>query len=247
MRARTTTLEVLAGFNGTVVEVLPEFGAVIEENGALIQCAWGNGKIDSGVLRTVCETPGDILTNQKIDVAMRGAVIFGCHCDSQDVLRAGSEVQLRGLILGSMRSALVEQAKKVEYPLIVIEGFGNIPVSEPAFKLLSTNEKRDVSLYAVRDPAAGERPEIFIPLNAEGQPAAQIAYFAPGQVVRLLGAPYNGKIGRIVQIRQGTAVLPNGVRAPSADVQIDGDKRAWIPLANLEVLESSESSRRGIV
>ena len=59
LRTETTLVEVLAGFNGMVVEILPELGAMIEVNGALIQGVWGNGRMDSGLLLVVASSPDD--------------------------------------------------------------------------------------------------------------------------------------------------------------------------------------------
>lgn len=168
---------------------------------------------------------------------MRGAVIMGGHCASADVLRAGAELPLRGMILASLASDLVSVAASVNYPVLVIEGFGKIPLNEAAFKLISTSEKRDVSISAALNPAAGERPELIIPLPAIGQSAPETDYFAPNQTVRIQGAPYAGKMGTFVQVRPGLYTLPNGLKVPAADVQLDSDTRVTVPLANLEVIE----------
>ncbi len=87
------------------------------------------------------------------------------------------------------------------------------------------------------NPAAGERPELIIPLPALGMPAPETENFAAGQTVRIQGAPYAGKIGSFVQARQGLFTLPNGLKVPAADVQLDSDTRVTVPLANLEVIK----------
>jgi hypothetical protein len=42
-------VELRAGIPGTVVEVMPGRGVVIQTAGSLIQGIWGNGKVDTGV------------------------------------------------------------------------------------------------------------------------------------------------------------------------------------------------------
>jgi hypothetical protein len=237
VRTQAESIEVLAGVNGTVVDILPELGAVIEVNGALVQGVWGNGRMESGLLLVVASAPDDELTGPKMDVSMRGAVVMGGHCSSADVLRAGMDLPLRGLILSSMTAHLIPVALGLNYPVMLTDGFGKIAMNGPAYKLLSTSDKRDVSIHAAYNPEAGARPELIIPLPAVGQSSPETDYFQLGQVVRVQGAPYTGKTGTIVLLRQGLYPLPNGLKAPVADVQVEGETRISVPLANLEVLE----------
>jgi hypothetical protein len=167
---------------------------------------------------------------------MRGAVVLAGHCSSADALQAGAELTLRGLILSSIDSELLPVAANLNYPIFVVEGFGKTPMNETAFRLLSTSEKRDISVNAAFNPLAGERPELVIPLPASGQTAPEMDYFAPNKTVRIQGAPYTGKVGTIVKLRQGLSTLPNGLKVPAADVQLDKDTRVIVPLANLEVI-----------
>ncbi len=236
MRVRTTLIEVKAGFSGTVTEILQDQGAVVETNGALIQGAWGNGRTDSGLLLSVVQSSEEELSRQKIDVSMRGAVVLAGHCSSADALQVGSELPLRGLILSSMDSELLPVAASLNYPIFIVEGFGKIPMNETAYRLLSTSEKRDISVNAAFNPSAGERPELVIPLPATGQTAPEMDTFTPDKTVRIQGAPYTGRVGTIVQVRQGLFTLPNGLKAQAADVQLDKDTRVTVPLANLEVI-----------
>ncbi len=237
LRTETKLVEVYAGFDGVVAEILPEYGAIIEVNGALIQGVWGNGQMDSGMLVVVASSPDDNLTSQKLDVSLRGAVVMCGPCASADALRAGGDLPLRGLILSSMTADLLPLARSLSYPILVTDGFGKIPMNEPAYKLLTTSEKRDVSVNAVDNPPGGERPELIIPLPAFGEPARNTDVFAQGQVVRIQGDPFTGKVGTILQLRKGLFTLPSGLKVSAADVQLEGETRVSVPLVNLEVIE----------
>jgi len=237
LRVQSTGLELKAGLSGIVAEILPDLGAVIEANGALVQGVWGNGRIDSGLLLVLAKSPEEELTRVRIDVSMRGAVVLAGYCITADALHAAAELPLRGLILSSLASELTPVASKLNYPILVLDGFGQIPMNESAYKLLSTSEKRDASVNATLNPKTGERPEVVIPLPSVGQSTPETDYFTANQMVRIQGEPYQGKIGKIIQVRQGLATLPNGIRALAADVQLDSDTRVVVPLANLDVLE----------
>ena len=57
-----------------------------------------------------------------------------------------------------------------------------------------------------------------------------------GATVRIVGAPYQGKIGTVTQLLPGNTHLPNQLRVPAATVRIN-ETEIVIPLANLDVLE----------
>lgn len=237
LQVRSTTMEVKAGFAGSVSELIQDRGAVVETNGALVQGVWGNGRIESGLLRLAAHSSEEELTRQNVDINMRGTVVLAGHCASGDALQAGADFQLRGLILTSMDSELLPLAANLNYPIFVVEGFGKIPMNETAYRLLSTSVERDISINASFNPSTGERPELVIQLPASGQAAPETDIFAPEKTVRIQGAPYEGKVGTIVQVRQGLFALPNGLKVFAADVQLGKDTRVTVPLANLEVIE----------
>ena len=236
LEVESKPLQILAGTPGMISEIIPERGAVIETNGALIQGAWGNGLIAEGTLVTLLKSPEDVLTSDLLDVNLRGAIVAAGHCRDLKVLRAALDLPLRGLILGSISSELRAAARGIQYPILVVEGFGRIPMNQSAYNLLVSSEKRDVSINASGNPALGERSELIIPLGVAGPTMNENAYFAPDQTVRIQGEPYRGKMGVIIQIRPGYTVLPNGLRALAADVRLEEDTSVTVPLANLEVI-----------
>ena len=231
--------ELKAGIPGLVTELFTDLGAEIETTGALIQGLWGNGKIDYGLLMVLASSPDAVLTVDLLDISHRGAVILGGHCGSADVISMADEIPLRGLILSSMNSALAKLAMNVKVPIVLLEGFGQIPMNMTAYKLLSTNERREVAINAEgRNRLSSSRPEVVIPLPASGQIPlpVEIEEFSPGQQVRVISAPKRAQTGTLVALRPGLTVLPSGIRAQAADVRFESGETAIFPLANLEIL-----------
>lgn len=227
-----------AGFAGTVEEVIPERGVVIRATGALIQGVWGNDHFDQGMMLLVAHSPEQELVAGRLDVSMRGAVAVAGPCADPDALRVAEELPLRGLVLSSLAIDLVPQANALKIPVVVVEGLGKIPYSAPVFKILSTSEKRDVCVKAsARNPFSGERPEIILPLPAEGQEAPATLDYLSGQVVRVRGLSVPVLTGVITQVRSGQTLLLSGVHAPAADVRLENNDLVTVPLANLDVLE----------
>lgn len=231
-------VKMLAGITGEVVEVIPDRGAILEANGALLQGVWGNEQINMGLLFVKAESPDDEFTKDDLDITMRGAVVFDGHCSQVDALRMAAELPLRGLILGSMSSHLVSVARQLEFPLILLEGFGRIPVNNTAYKILTTNAKRDISLNAAMwDRYTGERPEVLISLPAQGGTSPETDEFQPGQLVRIHSEPYTSLVGELDEVLLEPVVLPNGLRTAAATVRLENNELVTVPLNNLDVLE----------
>ena len=228
-----------AGLPGVVSSLIPDRGVIIEGTGALLQGVWGNGRVDYGLLHVLAKMPDDLLTPDHLDETMRGSVILAGFCGDAEVFKAAGELPLRGLILSSMASSLIPVAVIMEYPIIVMEGFGLLPMNSTAFKLLTSSDQREVALNAEAfDKFANTRPEIVIPLPTEDhapEPRESLV-FSPDQQVLIVRAPYQSQIGTIIALRQGIKVLPSNVRAPAAEISLESGETVVLPLANLEVL-----------
>lgn len=239
MEVGDSRIELRAGLPGVVTQVLPEKGVVIRTAGALIQGVWGNGRIDNGLMVNLLEKPEDVLNPERLDVSLRGSVILGGHVRDQETLRAAAELPVRGLILSSLLSPLIVPAYQVRYPIIVTDGFGAMPMNSAAFKLLTTNNKREVTVNAEHfDRYSGNRPEVIIPLPVSSDPPEPNSFetFAVGQTVRLRRPPSAGMIGTLSNLPVGLSTLPSGLRAPAAEVRLENGETVLVPLVNLEVV-----------
>jgi hypothetical protein len=237
IQAAADPVQTRAGLAGTITEVFAERGAIVESTGALIQGMWGNGGVDAGVLLSLARTPDDVLTRDRLDVSMRGAVVLGGILTQVDVLKAAAELPLRGLILGSAPSDLIPAMQSAPFPVILVNGFGRIPMDSAAYKILTTNEKRDTALNANPwNTFTGDRPEVLIPLPASAPLPPESDTFKSGQAVRVQGSSYGGQVGTLIEILPGLTRLPSGVRAEAAVVGLENEQ-VTLPLANLDVLE----------
>ena len=231
--------EVRAGFPGVITELIPDRGVVVQTTGALIQGAWGNGRMDYGLLQVLARSPGEELRPDRIDVSLRGSVVLGGTCEEADVLATAEELPLRGLILASMSSKLAPQALKMHCPVLLIEGFGSMPMDANAYNLLTTSQRREVSVLAERvDPSQGIQPELIIPLPTEtGEPIPpDSAVLKAGMQVRVVHSLHHGEVGTIDEMLEFPAGMPSGIPAASARVRLANDELVVLPLVNLEIL-----------
>lgn len=231
--------ELQAGISGTVTQLIPEFGAVVETTGCLIQGFWGNGRVDFGLMQSKLEAPEDELTRDKLDVSLRGTIVLGGYCSSDSVFERAVSIPIRGLILSSMSAALIPMAKKMDFPVLVLEGFGDLPLNPISYNLLTTHQNREVSVNAEPfDAYRGQRPEVIIPLptSRDLEPPGMFEEFAAGQRVRIVRAPYHSKTGTIELLYNGPTEFPSGIRVPGAQINTEDGESIKVPLANLEVI-----------
>ena len=239
MEVGVTKVELRAGIPGTVVQVLPNHGVVIQTAGALIQGVWGNGRIASGTLVNLAEKPDGILTVGRLDVSLRGSIILAGIVNDVETLQAAAGLPVRGLILSSILPSLIQKAMEMRYPILVTDGFGSLPMNSAAYKLLSTNARRDVTVNAeIHDRYSGARPEVIIPLPISEIPLIprEVETFAPGLQVRMRLAPALGMIGSIVALKSGLTRLPSGLQASAAEVKLENGETVIVPLVNLEFM-----------
>ncbi len=234
-----STFELVAGIPGIVSEVIADRGVVIRATGAIVQGLYGNGRIETGVMIGMIEKPDDVFSNANLDVNLRGSIILAGHVNNPAVIKNAAELPLRGMVLASISPSVLPAVIQAPFPILVTEGFGQRPMNSIAFKLLTTNVKREVTLNAeFYDKQRGTRPELFIPLPVTQDPPEpkEMEIFAPGQMVRLCYLARPSVIGTVLQLPPGLSTLPSGLNAPAAEIRLETGEQVLVPLTNLEVL-----------
>ena len=231
--------ELKAGYSGVVVEIVGDRGVIIETTGSLIQGVWGNGKVNYGLLNILANVADELITPDMMDVSLRSMVAMGGYCEDERVLQSGDEVPIRGLILASMDSSLVPVALNVNYPIVLVEGFGKLPMNQEAFSILSSSTRSEVALNAEPWNRIGNtRPEIVVSAAEGALPEipTELASFAIGQTVRVVSPPYKSMLGTLTNLPQSLSRLPSGLLAKTAGIQLSNGDTVQIPLANLEII-----------
>ncbi len=231
--------ELVAGYPGVIADIIGDRGVVIQSTGSLIQAAWGNGKINYGLLNLLAHAPDELLTGGMMDASLRGAVILGSCCEDERVLTLGNEMPIRGLILASMDAQLAPLALQMDYPIVLIEGFGRLPLNQKAFDIFVSGAMRETAVIAEPwDRTANTRPEVVIalPEGASTEALNDSISFDVGQVVRVISSSYKSQVGTLTNLQPGLTVLPSGLRAPTAGVRFLNGDVVQVPLANLEVI-----------
>jgi len=235
LRGHPEPLELKASLRGHVANVMPRFGVVIELTGALLQGVWCTAGEASGVLKLMADDPAYTIEADALDVTCRGAILAGGTATGS-ALHAAVKHKARGMILGSLDVALRDFAKTLPFPIILLEGFGNIPICTPAFDLFGALNGYDTFMSGQAGQYGGQiRPEIII----SGHKNDNFREFPtgpwqPGDRVHLIAPPYAGKTGTIESLIPLGQVIPTGERIPGSQVQLDSGESVFIPWTNLE-------------
>lgn len=233
--------ELRAGLPGSVVTILQAQGVVIETTGALLEGAWGNGGQDLAPLRLVGDGPAGRLTVELAEVELRGAIVAVGSLDDPAALKRLAGLPVRGLVLGTLASAMLPAVRQLGIPVLVVEGFGAGGFSAPAFALLEGNAGREAWLNASpTDRFTGHRPELIVPLPSPStppRPPGEGLTLEAGQRVRIVRGQAAGQVGVLDGLGQRPQPADSGLRVLLAEVSVEGGGALKVPLANLELLD----------
>ena len=232
--------ELQAGMEGTVTNIIPERGAIIETRGALIQGIWGNGKITYGVMQPVSNDLLQELVPEQLNIGFRGIIITAGFCRNPNVLEAAGNIPIKGLVLGSMSSALIPLAKAADFPIMIIDGFGSKPMNRAAERIIASQKDKNVALNAqIYDPFQGNYPEMIISHTPTSNPSPPLETdtIQAGKTVIIVNGLLASRIGKIEEVHARERILPNGISTRVASVNLSGDETVEIPLTNLEIID----------
>jgi biotin carboxyl carrier protein len=185
VRGPRQPIEVRAFVAGTVVEVLPREGAIVENAVALVQGIFGIGGEAHGPIAMACGSHEEELDADDIVPAMRGAVVVGGARMTAAAIARAREVAAAAIVSGGiddqdLRDFLghdigvaVTGSERMGITLIVTEGFGSIAMAARTFALLASHAGRTASVNGATQIRAGVmRPEIVVPLGSDAAAGA---------------------------------------------------------------------------
>jgi hypothetical protein len=260
IRGAPRPVQLRAFLAGSIAEIIPQEGAVIEAEGALIQGIFGIGGETFGSLVPVCQQAEQSLDADRIVAVHRGSVVVGGGRVTVDALRKAVEVGVSAIVTGGIDDQDLRDflgydlgvattgSETVGLTLIITEGFGDIGMAARTFDLLNSHAGADVAVNGATQIRAGVlRPEIIIPTPPERSPAAAGAVPAGefrephvlrvGLSVRIIRDPYFGMIGPVIALPAEPRVLDSGSKARVLEVQLPGGEQVIVPRANVELIE----------
>lgn len=243
-----TRYELSATVRGVVMGITPYEGVQIETPAAQVYGIFGIGASQYGVLRLLVTDPAEPITEEMINPRSAYAVVIGGSGISAAALQRAVQQQVRGVIVGSIDEAELRaflgaagytaweigpphwQIPATPSPsgdlvVIVTEGFGNRPMSQPLFELLASHDGKEALVEgSTRLWNGAQRPRVVIPLSTRTtglsieapRPAVR-----PGALVRVLHQSCLGALGQVRAISSTPRRLPSRVRTPAASIVLD--------------------------
>lgn len=254
VRGESQPVQVKAYLSGTVVEIIPGEGCLIEADATMIQGIFGIGGETFGSIRLACQRPDQELAGDLITPDMKGCIVVGgARMTGQAIQQArsvGASVLVSGGIddqdlrtfLGYDLGVAITGSEQLGLTVIITEGFGEIAMAERTFNLFASREGAAAAANGTTQIRAGVmRPEIVIPLAGQPtaeRPAAQAAgYLEIGMPVRIVSDPYFGLIGQVSALPPEPRVLESGSKARVLEVTFKSGEGVIIPRANVELIE----------
>ena len=254
LREPPIPVEVDAYVEGTVRDVIPDEGVLVEARGAFLQGIFGVGGETSGEIALVAEGPERDLSASLLGAAHRGKVVVGGAYVSYEALMRARSLGVAAVVVGGfddrdLRELLgrdlgvaITGAEEIGITLVLTEGFGRIPMAGRAWELLKRFAGQRASVSGATQIRAGVmRPEILVPHGESGAAAGPESDrgLEVGSLLRVIREPYFGRIGRAVELPAELEELESGARVRVLVVEFaDDHARARVPRANVELIAS---------
>ncbi len=228
-------LQVVAPIAGTVVELIPAFGAVIGLTGTLIQGVWSNGLNASGSFSQLKFDFNDPQQRGSFP-ELKDKIVFSGAIITLERFRLLLAKKPAAIILPSLMPGLVKEAQNCAIAVMSLNGFGDQEVDPVSLELLGKMQDQDVFLLT---DGMGQPAELIMPGGAaqgsalfDEEPKLRV-----GSLVRLLGEPYSGSTGRVVELSEKTDRFASGLMAKYAVVERQDGALISVPVTNLLLLD----------
>ena len=253
VRMPATPVEVAANIDGTVAEVIPDEGVVVEAYGALVQGIFGVGGERTGRLTVPGGSPEAALTEDLIGEEHAGAVLVGGVGVTLGALRKAAAVGASGVVVGAIVDTdliaylghdigvAITGQEDIPTTLILTEGFGSIRMAERTFGLLKSLEGRQVSINGATQIRAGViRPEVIAPLESRPESAAHPSkgqVLEVGSSIRIIREPHFGALGTVTKLPPEPVEIESGATVRVLEAELADGESVRVPRANVEIIE----------
>jgi hypothetical protein len=254
--------ELLAALRGIVMEIEPYWGMTIETPATQIYGAFGLGLERSGVLRLLVTDATEVVTPDYIDAKSAYTILICGSGITAAALQRAVQEQVRGVVVGSIdeqeiRAFLGWKDPNAWYTgtgtwrfpnightddpgltLLVTEGFGSRPMSQPIFDVLSARDRQEALIDGTTHLRQSmRRPRLVVPLGrSTGDVEPPRPQITPGVQVRLLDAEHLGQVAAVRAVSLVPRRIEAGVYVPAVEVVQEDERSFWLPRTAVEVL-----------
>jgi hypothetical protein len=228
-------LQVVAPIAGTVVELIPGYGAVIGLTGNLVQGVWSNGLNASGGFTRLEFDFNDPQQRGRLP-ELKDKIVYSDAIITPERFRLVMVKKPAGIILPSLVPGLIKDALKSSIAVMSLNGFGDQEVDPVSLGLLEAMQGQEAFLLS---DGEGQPAELIMP-GEGGQGSAlfdEEVTLKVGSLVRLLGEPYLGSTGQVVDLPERAERFASGLTAKVAVVERQDGTLIRVPVTNLLLLD----------
>jgi|UniRef100_A0A7V3J9D7 hypothetical protein len=255
LREPPIPITVNAYIDGTVVEVIPNEGVVVETTASFIQGIFGIGGETIGEILVVAKSPDEELTKEKITPEMKGKILIGGSYVTSEALREAVKCGVKGVVVGAIDDknlkdflgydigVAITGNEQKGITLMITEGFGKLPMAKRTFELfLELNGKKASMNGATQIRAGVIRPEVIVAIP-EGQVVSEESEeelsqgLSIGTIVRVIREPYFGRIGKVTALPPELQIIETEAKVRVLELEFDNGERVIVPRANVEIIE----------
>ncbi len=256
LRGEPRPVSIDAYIDGKVTAVHENEGVDIEATGSFIQGIIGIGGEAFGEIIIRVGGTDEELTPDKIDDGCKGKIVVGGSYVTHAALKKAAAAGVSGVVVGGIDAqdlkdfmgydlgVAITGMEKLGLTLVITEGFGRMNMAAATYELLKKREGDMASMTGATQIRAGVmRPEIIIPLDKgaalEGDKAdAEAQGLQTGDPVRIIREPSFGAICKVTALPPELQKMESETMVRVLEVELPDGKRALVPRANVEVIET---------
>ncbi|MDI6850454.1 MAG: hypothetical protein QMD82_00740 [bacterium] len=255
LREPPIPITVNAYIDGTVVDVIPNEGVIVETTASFIQGIFGIGGETIGEIMVVANSPEEELTKDKITPEMKGKILIGGSYVTSEALKEAVKCGVKGVVVGAIDDknlkdflgydigVAITGNEQKGITLMITEGFGKLAMAKRTFELfLELNGKKASMNGATQIRAGVIRPEIIVAIP-DGQPVPEESKeelsqgLEIGTMVRVIREPYFGRIGKVTALPPELQVIETEAKVRVLELEFENGERVIVPRANVEIIE----------
>ncbi len=257
LREPPEVIRLSAYIDGTIVEVTPQQGVVVESHCAFLQGIFGVGGETAGMITLAVRSPDEVLTAAHVKPEYKDQIVIGGALAQKETFARVRELGVRALVVGGVHDRDLKEllgydlgvaitgTERIGFTLIITEGFGTIPMAKRTFDLLAAKVGQQASCSGATQIRAGViRPEVIIPLSQRNE--FQVSSFKfqvseggikVGDTIRIIREPYFGIIARVKDLPSELQLIPTESHVRVLVATLPDGRDVTIPRANVEMIE----------
>jgi len=252
IREAGVPVDIKAYCQGTIAELLPSEGAIVETRGAMVQGIFGIGGERTGFVRIAVSGPDQVLDAAQILATDAGKILIGGSGVTLAAMKRATEVGVVGLVAGGVKDSdivnflgydigvAITGTEAISITVIVTEGFGYLAMAGRTFELFRHLDGKKASINGATQIRAGViRPEVIVPIpegSAATAAGAGVFELVPGTAIRVIREPYFGALGQVTELPAQLVVVDSGTEVRVLRAKLADGREVTVPRANVEIV-----------